>query len=75
MWLASFAPDCAQLLWSDRCRINNASNDVKGVPPDSVTQVPALASDVLCGLVLVGELAPDLDFSFQRAAPDYHGFW
>ena len=47
---------------------------MKGVPPDSVTQVPASESDVLCGLVLVGELAPDLDFSFRHAAPDYHGF-
>ena len=48
---------------------------MKRVPPDSVTQVPVLVNVVLCGLVLVGELAPDLDFSFRRAVPDYHGFW
>ena len=43
------------------------------LPPDSVTQVPAWVSFVLCGLVGDGELAPIPCFSFQRAAPDYHG--
>ena len=73
-WLVSSAPDCGLLAWSDRCHINNAPKDVEGVPPDSVTQVPALVSGVLCGLVRDGELAPIPGFSFRRAAPDYHGF-